>query len=143
MKTATTFALVVASAVAVGLFMQPDAKAPAAAPMPVVAEPQPVQFAPPPQAPMPIAQTVQDEAALEGYPWIVAGGTNSCPFLSASPYTYIDLIRADGVRVDIMSEGPNHVTIGDTSKSPAPIQIIVRGMSCDDAHRALKVMRAY
>lgn len=120
-------------------FMAPELET-ASIPVPQVAVAAP---APPPEPVIvPVAYVEPEEAPLYGHPWIVAG-SRGCSHLAATPYVYIDTIRADGVRVDILSEGPNHVTIGDTTKSNLPVQVIVRGMDCQRAQQALAVMRSY
>lgn len=144
MRTAITSALVIASATALGLWMQPDAKSAPADQAPVVRieVPKPVaDTAPPP--PVQVAYSEPVEAAMVDHPWmVVSRSSETCPYLTTYPEAYIDLIRADGVRVDILSAGPNHFTIGDADRG-VPVQLIVRGMECLRAKQALKVMQSY
>lgn len=73
---------------------------------------------------------------LDRYPWQVATSAG-CSYVSTygryAPYTTIDAIRSDGIRVDIMYESAEFIMIGNLEKSPAPVMVFWRGgPSCDE-----------
>lgn len=73
---------------------------------------------------------------LDRYPWQVATSAG-CSYVSTygryAPYTTIDAIRSDGIRVDIMYDSAEFIMIGNLEKSPAPVMVFWRGgPSCDE-----------
>lgn len=119
MKTATTFALVVASAVAVGLFMQPDPKPPAAAPMPVASEPQTVRLAP--------ARPEDDDDA-----WYVGTASRGCVSMadtygSENASQFLQVLEDDGITPMVEWSNDQRIAVLYDPSGSTPVMILARG----------------